>query len=135
MPLTGLGSEPSVVYLIEATPEPASVAESATVTELVYQPAEQAPALQVTEVAGAVPSAVTVNGVLPLGRPALFVALTLFGSTGSTAEELKVYASSVPLGVPLQPVPSAGNEREAIPDWRSLAAAVTVNPPAAPVRK
>jgi pantothenate synthetase len=69
--------------LIEARPEPASVAESATVTELVYQPAEQAPAPQVIEVEGAVASAVTANELAGEVRPAPFVAVTDWPEPGS----------------------------------------------------
>ena len=56
MPLIGLGSEPSVVYLISWRPEPApSFAASVTETELVYQlPAHEAPS-QAIELTGAEP--------------------------------------------------------------------------------
>ena len=55
-----------------------------------YQPPAQAAPSQAIELAGAVPSAVTVNDVGLELSPALFWAVTLFGSTGSAAEELKL---------------------------------------------
>jgi hypothetical protein len=56
----------------------------------VYQPPVQAAPSQAIELTGAVPSAVTVNEAGLEIRPALSWALTSFGSTGSTAEELKL---------------------------------------------
>ena len=74
-----VGVEPSVVYTTRLVPEaPASPAvEIAIATgELVYQPPEQAPALQVSELVGALGSAWAVKLVPVLVRPALFVAVT-----------------------------------------------------------
>jgi len=57
---------------------------------------------------GAVPSAVTVKEVALEPRPALFVAVTLLGSLGSTAlvPKLKLRLGSEPEA--LQPEPRAG---------------------------
>ena len=60
------------------TPAPASLPVMAMATgELVYQPAEQAALLQVTELVGAVASDWAVKLVPELERPALFCAVTL----------------------------------------------------------
>ena len=90
MPLTGLGFVPSVVKRISWRPDPPSVAERLTETVPVFQPAEQAPPLQAIELTGAVPSAVTVNEPGLEVSPALFVAVVLFGSAGSTAAFVKL---------------------------------------------
>jgi hypothetical protein len=105
-----VGSDPSVVYLMFATPDPPSEAESVTATgEWFVQPLAQAPPSHWMLVLGAVPSAVTVNDVALEVRPALFAAVTLLGSAGSAAE-LKLYVSALPVWEPVQPLPRAGNE-------------------------
>ena len=59
------------------TPAPASLPAMAIATgELVYQPAEQAALLQVTELVGAAASDWAVKLVPVLERPALFCAVT-----------------------------------------------------------
>ena len=70
--------------------------------ELVYQPAEQAALLQVTEPVGAEPSAWAVKLVPELESPALFWAVT--EPVCVAAELLNVYA---PFAF-AQPLPSAG---------------------------
>ena len=86
MPLVA-GSEPSVVYLIWSTPAPPSLAESVTETgELVCQPVQAEP-LHWIELAGAVVSATTVNGVALESRPAAFVAVTSWLPEGTPAAE------------------------------------------------
>src|SRR5204862_4062874 len=80
-----VGSEPSVVYLIWATPESASVAESVTDTGLVVNHGLHDPPLHWIDVFGAVPSGSTANEVGSLVRPALLVAVTSLGSAGFAA--------------------------------------------------
>jgi hypothetical protein len=72
------------------TPEPPSLADRAIETELVYQLPEQEALSHVIVVTGAVPSGVTVKLVGLDVRPAPFVAVTSFGSTGSVAPAPKV---------------------------------------------
>ena len=72
------------MYLIWLRPEPVSFADSVTETgEDVYQPAEQAPPLHWIALAGRLESGVTVNELAFELSPALFCAVTLFGSAGS----------------------------------------------------
>src|SRR5207302_10729016 len=101
----------------------------------VYQPFEQAPPLHWMLVLGAVPSAVTVNEVAPEVRPALFVAVTLFGSVGSAALEAKLYVAVPPDSVRDQPKPRFGKLYEATPDSLSVEVGVRSNEPAPPERK
>ena len=72
------------------TPDCASLAASETETELEYQPVTQLPPLQEIVVAGAVPSATAENGAPAEARPALFVAVTAVGPTGTVAPLSKV---------------------------------------------
>ena len=60
--LPTVGSEPSVVYRITATPEDASVADRATDTGALYQPLPHGALLQVIEEEGAVVSVVEAGG-------------------------------------------------------------------------
>ena len=84
MPLSALGSLPSVVYLIWLTPEPEpSLAESVTVTPPACQ-TPQPPEHEIV-VVGAVVSATTVKGVFALERPAPFVANTFWPPLGALA--------------------------------------------------
>src|SRR3954447_9573219 len=112
---------------MRSIPEPLpSSALSVTVVAALCQPPQ--PPLQVAVVVGAIVSAVTVKLVGAEVRPALFVAVTLFGSVGSSAPEAKVYA---PL-VTLHPRPNDGYAYEATPDSASVELAATENPPALP---
>src|SRR5207247_5839609 len=108
VPFEGLGSEPSVVYRISATPEAASLAESETETAAEYQPAEQAAPSQAIELAGATPSGSAVKLVGGETRPALLVAVTSFGSAGSLGEPVWLYVAVAPATERLQPVAAAG---------------------------
>src|SRR5437660_9943927 len=101
-----VGSEPSVVYSVCATPEPASFGVSVIDGTEVCQPAQ--PPVQAIEVIGAAPSAVTVNELGFELSPAPFVAVMLFGSAGSTALPVKVYVRLGSEPEALQPLPSAG---------------------------
>src|SRR5438105_11112850 len=72
-----VGSLPSVVYVIRFVPDaPASPAVAIAIEtgELVYQPAEQAAELHVTELDGALKSPCAVNVRPVLVRPALLFA-------------------------------------------------------------
>ena len=98
------GFVPSVVYEIDFTSAPLSVAPIAIATgATVYQPAEQAAVLHVIELDGAVESACAVK-VRPeaLGRPALFSAVMEPESV--PAEPVKVYTPFVFV----QPLPNDG---------------------------
>ena len=68
-----------------ATPAPKSLEVRVTETGTAENQALQVPPLQKIELVGAEPSPVTVNEVGLDVRPALFVAVTLFGSAGSAA--------------------------------------------------
>src|SRR2546423_13260223 len=106
---------------MRSTPEPPSLAESATSVAAVCQPAQEAPSHSIA-VTGAVPSLVTVKDVAAEVSPALFVAVTSFGSDGSAADASKLYAPPLPL----QPDPRLGYPYEAIPDCVSLDDGVSV---------
>src|ERR671935_77942 len=129
-----VGSEPSVVYVIWSTPDPASLAERVTETDDVYQPPAHGEPSHWIVVEGTLPSGVTVNDVGSETAPALFVAVTSFGSAGFVAPLVKLYVVVGPDGEPLQPLPRAGKPYDATPDSPSLELAVTSKEPAAPVR-
>ncbi len=78
MPLE-VGSEPSVVYLMVATPEPvpSSPTMSMLTGMLFVQPPGHAAELQVSELVGAVLSDCAVKLAAALESPALFCAVTL----------------------------------------------------------
>ena len=98
-----VGSVPSVVYVIDATPEPPSEAVMPIVTGMLFvQPPGHALPSQVSELVGAVESDWAVKLVPELDSPALFCAVT--EPLWVAAELLNVYA---PL-VCDQPLPSAG---------------------------
>jgi hypothetical protein len=82
------GSEPSVVYLILATPDPASAEARVSETgEVVYQPVHGAP-LQATVVVGALESPATVNECAGESSPAPFLSVTGFDPVGMAAVEV-----------------------------------------------
>ena len=72
-----VGSLPSVVYVMDATPEPPSEAEMPIVTGMLFvQPPGHALPLQLSELVGAVESDWAVKLVPLLESPALFCAVT-----------------------------------------------------------
>ena len=101
---------PSVVYFVWLRPEPVSDAERVTETgEDVYQPAEQAAPLHWIELEGRLESGVTVKETGFELRPALFWAVTLFGSAGSVGLPVWLYVAVPPATERDHPVAAAGN--------------------------